>query len=291
MSASSGGGSTNGFSFHDDFRFVTEDHPCPICGRTRGCAIHKSGRSVLCYHVPSDIICGNAGWKHWLSEVVTDLPPITEAAEKLNPAAVKDRVMEFIDAINPPRLYDLANSLGVRWEGLERLDVGWNTAVECYTFPMRNAEGQYVGVRYRFPDGTKRSLKGGREGLFVPSATLGGRMLFVTEGPTDAAALLDCAFMAIGRPNCTGGIDEVVAVVEKHKPGDVVIVSDPDACGQDGAARLAKALGGLAHVVTIRPTSAKDARACVLRGGRRDSIIEALTTGSNEHWTLVPAKG
>lgn len=242
----------------------------------------------MCYHVPSDGYCEKAGWIHHLETPVTELPPQTEAPEKLAPHIVKERVMEFIDARTPDHLYALANDLGVRWEGLERLDVGWNAGAECYTFPMRNPAGQYVGVRYRFSDGTKRSLRGGSEGLFIPASTLGGRMLFIAEGPTDAAALLDMAFMAIGRPNCSSGADDIVEVVKRYKPGDVVIVSDPDTVGRDGAAKLRAALAGLTHVVVVEPTSAKDARECYVRQkAKRDSMIEALTSGTNEFWTVV----
>ena len=43
--------------------------------------------------------------------------------------------------------------------------VGSNPAGHCWTFPEHDPAGGVVGLVRRFPDGSKRSLEGGRRGL------------------------------------------------------------------------------------------------------------------------------
>ena len=70
---------------------------------------------------------------------------------------------------------------------------------------MRNGAGEVVGVRLRKSDGKKLSIKGSKEGLFIPTGLKPCDRLLIGEGPTDTAALLDLGFEAVGRPSCTGG--------------------------------------------------------------------------------------
>ena len=58
---------------------------------------------------------------------------------------------------------------------------------------MTDVDGNVWGIRIRRPDGAKFSIKGGKEGLFIPEE-FGGDRLLIAEGPTDTAALLDLGF-------------------------------------------------------------------------------------------------
>ncbi|HXG08929.1 MAG TPA: toprim domain-containing protein [Gemmataceae bacterium] len=147
---------------------------------------------------------------------------------------------------------------------------------------MRNPEGAIIGIRLRFPDGTKRAIRGSKEGLFLPADLLNPTnpidRLLIVEGPTDAAALLDLAYdYVIGRPSCTGGVKHLVQWCRRHQPQEAVIVADGDEPGQRGAERLAREL--LLYVPQIRvvvPTQHKDVREFRRRGGTREIFEEAI---------------
>src|SRR5690606_9675141 len=91
----------------------------------------------------------------------------------------------------PFRLTRLAESLGLSIESLQRLGVGWAARHRAYTFPMRRGDGTICGIRLRSPDGRKYSVRGSKQGLFIPDGIDATDRLLVAEGPTDTAAVLD----------------------------------------------------------------------------------------------------
>ena len=163
-------------------------------------------------------------------------------------------------AMLPTALSQLADSLGLTTESLRRL-AGWARRYSAWTFPMQDAGGNVLGIRLRLADGRKLSVRGGREGLFIPEGLAAGERLLVTEGPTDFAALLDLGFNAVGRPSCTGGVKLLVELVKQLQVPEVVIVADGDPPGLRGAESLAVVL--LAYAAAVRiitpPAGIKDA--------------------------------
>ena len=168
---------------------------------------------------------------------------------------------EFRAAVHPQMLARLASSLGLSIGSLERLHVGWATRHRAWSFAMTDVDGNVLGIRLRRPDGRKLSVKGGKEGLFIPEALDGGR-LTVCEGPTDTAAMLDLGFPAVGRPWCAGGMRLLVELVQRLAVPEVVIVADADPPGQRGAGNLASVLLAYcpAVLVTTPPAGFKDIR-------------------------------
>lgn len=164
---------------------------------------------------------------------------------------------------------------------------------------MRDAAGRVAGIRRRFPDGRKLSVKGGHEGLFVPDGVQFGDELFVCEGPTDAAAMLSLGFNVVGRPSCRGGVPVLVALMSAHQPTSLVILGDGDRPGQDGALALASMLR--LYVPLVRacspPSGIKDARQWLQLGATRADVrrlVEGtesigLTIKTNQSWTEPPA--
>ncbi|MGB4726197.1 MAG: CHC2 zinc finger domain-containing protein, partial [Thermogutta sp.] len=67
-----------------------------------------------------------------------------------------------------PRLEAIARGLGVSPESLVRLRTGWDHERQAVVVPMCDALGRVVGIRFRRADGSKLSLRGGSEGLFLP---------------------------------------------------------------------------------------------------------------------------
>jgi DNA primase len=119
------------------------------------------------------------------------------------------------------------------------------------------------------------SVKGGHEGLFVPSELPAGGLLLVTEGPTDCAAMLTLGFPAGGRPSCRGGVEPVCGLA-RGRP--VVIVADADEPGRLGADALAIVLARLCPAVRVirPPDGVKDARAWLQRGATARDVRAAI---------------
>jgi len=178
-----------------------------------------------------------------------------------------------------PRLEAIAHSLGVSPESLFRLRTGWDHQRQAVAFPMCDAQKRVVGIRFRRADGSKLSLRGGSEGLFLP-IDLEPRpgQLLITEGPTDCAAALTLGFQAIGRPSCRGAQRQAVELVRRLRPAQVVIVADNDTPGLEGGRKLARAL--ILHVSDLRliqpPPGTKDLRAWVRQGGTPDDLFRAI---------------
>lgn len=159
-----------------------------------------------------------------------------------------------------------------------RLQVGWSARHRGWTFPMCNGDGEVVGIRLRLLSGKKLSVKGGREGLFLPSGLQRGQSLLIAEGPTDAAALLDFGFPAVGRPSCTGGTKHICELVRRLQPSELVLLADNDEPGQRGAGNLLSVV--VAYVPAVRiitpPAGIKDARAWKAAGATVADISAAI---------------
>lgn len=191
---------------------------------------------------------------------------------RIRPQAPSDTVqLAAIDSRYRAALSDrgrqhLAGLLGLTARSLLALGVGWDAGHCAWSFPMRDGDGRLVGFRLRACDGGKFALRGSREGLFLPADLPVGQRLIVTEGPTDAAALLEVGLLAVGRPSCTGAVAHVARLVHRLRPPEVVVAADRDEAGQRGATGLAQALLQHAPVRLVIPP-AKDVREWLTRGG------------------------
>lgn len=254
---------------------VSRSQRCPVCGRGDWCLVARDGTAAICARIESRKRCGDAGYLHRLRDDEfrperrrVSLPLPTEPVRDF--AALAD---QYRAAVNHDDLRRLASRLGVAAVALADLGIGWDGA--AWTFPMRSSAGRIVGIRRRFDDGRKLSVKGGREGLFVPAPALLTDPLLICEGPTDTAAMLTLGLSAIGRPSCRGGVRECMALAPGH---DLVIVADHDQPGDQGARFLALALTPYASGVRIirPPDEIKDARAWVQAGATRDDVLAAI---------------
>ncbi len=179
----------------------------------------------------------------------------------------------YAAAVGADALARFAAELSVSVEALQRLRIGWDG--EAWTFPMADAAGVVTGIRRRLLNGRKLSVKGGREGLFVPVELPTSDLLLITEGPTDCAALLTLGFASVGRPSCRGGVPLVCDVARGR---DAVIVADCDEPGRLGAETLAVALAlACPSARVIRPPAGiGDARAWVQAGGTHADVQRTI---------------
>jgi 5S rRNA maturation endonuclease (ribonuclease M5) len=195
-------------------------------------------------------------------------------------------------AVAGGRLRALAGELGVSEASLEALGVGWSATDKAWAFPMTRSGGEVSGIRLRTPSGHKFAMKGSREGLFVPTMPKRShpeRTLFIAEGPTDTAALLDLGFNAIGRPSCTGGLTAIVRLVQKRQAQRVVILADADKPGQRGANALASVLGAYVDEVRVvtPPKGIKDVRQWKQKGATRQDVERAIEAEPGRRVTVA----
>ena len=299
-------------SILDEFERVSKRTPCPVCGRADWCLVDSPGdpAKVLCQRTESDKRWGDAGYLHVLRDddeggavrqrTRRALLSVLRKPKRIDLADHADR---WAQAADPKALERVAGRLGVTVASLIRLGTGWATAKElqglgtscrssgAWSFPMADADGTIIGIRLRSADGFKWAVKGGAQGLFIPSNLTGEGPLLVAEGPTDLAAIIDLGFDGIGRPSCNGALRLVVRLVRRRKPEAVVIVADHDEPGQRGAVAQAVALTPYAPVVKVitSPNGIKDARAWRQAGaGRAD--IEAVIDAAPERRIVTAAE-
>lgn len=183
----------------------------------------------------------------------------------------------------------LARSLCLPLWTLGALGIGFDTRKGWWFFPMFDDDRRPVGLRYRTLDGRKYSLKGGREGLFLPNMRVESDLVLITEGATDTATALSLGFHAIGRPSCASGTSYVERLMHGESPQNIVVMSDNDGPGLLGSNRLRDAIGGL----VVTPRDYKDIRELVvqhpgtLKELREDLIIAKRTGSSYGPWHVI----
>jgi hypothetical protein len=267
------------------WRRVGRANPCPACGKPDWCLIAADGTAAICARVSDGAVkrAGQAGWLHRLRQDENrrpeghGRPAIRLTVPSAPPRGMADLAERFQVAADPGRLDRLARGLGLTVEGLKRLGIGWCDLSQAWSFPMVDAQGRTLGIRLRTEAGHKFAVQGSHEGLFLPTDFDGSGLITICEGPTDAAAMLDLGLQAVGRPSCTGGAALLVALVKRHRPGEVVILADRDQPGQEGALGLVPRL--VIHVPRLRvltpPSGQKDARTWKRSGATRDTVLNS----------------
>jgi hypothetical protein len=267
------------------WRRVRKSSPCPICERPDWCLVSADGAVAICQRVESRKRIGDAGWLHRLQERPWQPARPYVRTFQLSTCGPKDDLRalaaQFREAVSPAHLDRFARSLGLSVNSLRRLGIGWSESHRAWSFPMADSMDHVIGIRLRRPNGFKFAVGGSHDGLFIPTgiSTSSTRTLFICEGASDTAALLDMGFEFVaGRPSCTGGVKLLVDVVQRHELSDVVIVADADEPGRRGADKLASALR--VYIRTVRviwpPEGIADARDWLRAGGRRVDVEAAL---------------
>ena len=265
---------------------VSKEFPCPICEKTDWCCVTPDGRLCNCMRLEGGKPCKNGGWLYKLDGDTKPKCYLPKAKAKVPDVNFYKLAKEYfcgcLSTANP-----LAERLGVSEDSLQRLGTGFDG--KNYVFPMWDGTRKMIGMRLRTPDGKKFSVTGSKNGLFWPQLVKSDskNLLFICEGPTDCAALLDLGFDAIGRPSCSGGTEFIKTLLTGHDR-QVVIVSDKDSPkqrpgggtfrpGQDGAARLGAAIKPLCRSVRIiKPCVGKDARQWYQAGATAAAVMAVM---------------
>lgn len=273
-------------------RRVTKVHPCPICQRPDWCGIADDASVAICMRVPNGAVkqTRNGGWLHRLQDVRCRPARRMVQAGRNDPDAASradygSLAARCAAAVNSDRLQRLADELVLSVASLHRLDIGWSADHRAWTFPMTDAGGRVLGIRLRRANGFKFAVRGGHDGLFIPSDLTSNGPLLICEGPTDTTALIDLGFNAVGRASCTGGTRLLVELIKRRGRPEAVIVTDADEPGRRGAEALASVLAAYSPVVRViqPPDGLKDARQWKQRGATHQDIqqfIEVATPRS-----------
>lgn len=180
----------------------------------------------------------------------------------------------------------LADELGLKWVVLSVIGLGWSEQHKSWSFPMLGTDMKVRGIRLRSPGGKKFAVLGSQEGVFrtlneltLKSEDPATKTVYVAEGPTDTAALVQLGFTAVGRPSCTGAVDILCSILKGLR---VVIVTDADSPGRSGARVLASKLMGLVESVKIIEPHRSDMREWVTAGATQEAV-EMLTHDAKEY--------
>jgi len=261
---------------------VTKKNLCPICNKPDWCLAAEDGSAAICQRIEQGSVkrCGDAGWLHLLKDRHDSHKRHTIISRISidfgNRKNFKKLAELYKQQLTKDRLFWLSKRLNLSAESLIKLNVGWDG--NAFTFPMSNVDGRVIGIRRRFPNGAKVSVKGSKTGLFIPTDLSHENVLLICEGPSDTAAALDLGFSAIGRPNCNSLIKMTASAVKGHK--DIVIVGDNDLAGKTGAERLAKYLALRCSTVRIIYPSdrIKDLRDWLRAGLTHDELLNIIDT-------------
>lgn len=258
------------------FTRVSKSHPCPICKHPDWCRVFTDGW-VECMRVQSDKPAKSGGWLHRQGLSPMRLAPRVPRSAAVPQINATKLMRDWLATTSATALAEFAASLGVATPSLVAVGAAWSPPHAAWAFPMCDGYGNVVGIRLRNERG-KFAVRGSRQGIFLANVPA-QKTLFVCEGPTDTAAAVELRLFAVGRPNCCCGGPEIKIYARQHAVSRVVIISDNDKPGLDGARKVGGELK-LPFAVYVPP--AKDVREFVRLGGTR-AMIENTLKGTLWH--------
>lgn len=252
------------------FERVSRARPCPVCKKPDWCRVFADGW-VECMRLQSDRPAKSGGWMHRVGDAPSRYIPTPPRIAVADIDAT--RIYRLWDAhTSQMQLEDLGGRLGLSIMALAGVGAAWSPPHAAWAFPMYDGYEEIVGIRLRANDGRKWAVRGSKQGIFTGHVRA-QKTLFVCEGPTDTVAAVELGLFAVGRPNCCCGGPEIKIYARRHGVSRVVIISDNDKPGLDGARKVGSELK-LPFAVYVPP--AKDVREFVQLGGTRAMIENTL---------------
>lgn len=197
---------------------------------------------AICMRTPSKRPTKNYGYIHILTDPRTPMELIDTKTEPESPAVNWDTMASISHAALmalPNRVEELVQKWGLSgMDSLNTLRAGRIITARAYSFPMCDGYENTIGIHLRGDNGAKFCIKGSKLGLFIPrfSGLKVGGPLYICEGASDTAVLLDRGFHAVGRPSNIGATDLIVNYCKYRKINEVVLICDRDKPGTPAAA-------------------------------------------------------
>ncbi len=277
-----------------NWKSVTHQHRCPICGKDTWCGRKVDGDAVRCMRnteAPPGWrlvkVCQDGGTvfapENGRAPASTTSPPRQQSGKPARDWQAEAERYE--QALTTEKLVELAEQLGARADALRAIDIGWRGQDSTWTSPEVNAGGQVVGINRRYGNGSQKMIHGGHRGVIVPEgfADLPDPVLIV-EGASDVAAARTMGLTAIGRSSNRSS----KYLAEMFASRDVIVVGENDQKpdgnwpGHEGAVVVAKSLArtwGKPVRWVLPPGEAKDIRGWLNDRGvdlnDRDALAEA----------------
>lgn len=243
---------------------VNHQHPCLVCGHDDWCTLGE--KASCCMRMESAHPCKNGGWLHFFTDM--KVPP--KPARLWKPTVAQPPIIDanlifarWHSQTDPRDIQSFASHLGVTSSSLHAVGCAWSSQHQAWAFPMKDGLGNIIGIRLRSQDGKKWAVTGSRQGIFIPDMPP-SKTAYICEGPTDLAATLSLGLYGIGRPSCLGGIQQLKETIHRLRIREVIILSDNDGPGIQGAQRLGTELP-VRNVICMPPT--KDIREFIQIGG------------------------
>lgn len=178
-----------------------------------------------------------------------------------------------VGELTKERLDALSTAIGVSSATLTKFSVGWHGG--AWTIPERHSDGRIIGLALRHTSGQKSFIPGGKRGLIIPAGwNEQPGPVYVAEGFSDTAALIDRGLCAIGRPNADCG-EMFVAGLLCDFEREIIVVADNDpevdgrSPGKEGARKFAAKLSDDLDrpiKITTPPSEFKDVRGWLTEG-------------------------
>ena len=246
---------------------------CPVCGRYEdGCLIAEDGKGAICVRVPSEHICGAAGYFHKV-----DVDPLKP--EDIKPPKKKR-------PINWSALYSLYMQKYTEYNKYHSMYGVYDGT--CNIIPSYDGHLNTCGMMRVFDNGDKRWIDGSTPGLFFPRRSGRGSILLVCEGLSDTQTATSMRYHTCGRASATQSTTELIDYISINSFNTIVLVADNDKPGIAGANECMKKL--LEHhtrvMVVIPPKDGWDLTDWVeAQGAKRvKSRLEILVKREQEKW-------
>jgi hypothetical protein len=256
---------------------VSKQSPCLACNHTDWCMNGDEGDAALCMRAhsstPYALSSGEMAYIHKFNGT-TSHKPRQYTPKPANKFINADSMFRgALSTTSAGEVSVLAGKLGVTDESLKQIGCAWFPRHKAWGFPMKDGNFKTVGIRLRCQStGRKWSVSGSKSGIFCGSTNSVWR-LFICEGPTDTAAAISCGLFGVGRPSCSSGLHEILQLIRTVRTiKEVVIISDNDGPGINGANELQKRLPIKSCILTL---PAKDMRDFYKLGGN-ESLINDL---------------
>ena len=268
---------------------VSKKNPCPICNHADWCGVSEDGAVCICMRTESPRQAKNGGWVHQLKD--TPLPPPQRRQTPINSTAnkirfpkfdVKKQMEQYRCAFTSELRQTQAKELGLPEWVLSEYGCGYSQVNQALAIPMYNNKGVIVGIRLRNSSGKKWAVACSLQGFFKPNREVED-VIYICEGPTDTMACAALGFYAIGRPSCSGMVDEVASFIKQNRIRMCYIIADADGIkksgqrpGIVGAKKMAEKIKCLCRIAIL---PAKDMREFYRSGGTAELLGSIVNQG------------